>query len=333
MFEKLHKRHPNKKTALDIVDYLLLNGLDKYHFPEQMDFITLPTTAELWKDLENHEEFYEGIQGKIDEDMNEQTFIKDWSNMEDCGNPIFDEHTPYSAFNIVCRSEKGIRNCLKERLPEILINNDVVIDKNSDGSPQLSLIISMRGTVTRPHVDGCGSDQILLQAYGCKIVFWFERCEELKEEFSRLHCTSRGNYTWIAITEWPGMRWSILTPGEFLNIKAGQIHCVLSPSNSAVCGWKFMETTLEEIDVFKKMMTWEMDIVEHRLKKRSVDLEGCHQMIAVMKDEIRLWKISLEKELTKEVKLKLTQLVKEVSSRVMKLKKQIEAMQRKKNLC
>jgi hypothetical protein len=108
MFENLHKQHPSRKLALDIVDYLLLNGLDKYCEPEKMDFITPPTTAELWKDLEGHDEFYDGIEGVKAEKMNDSMFIKNWSNMHDYGNPMFSNYTPYSAFNIVCQSKAGV---------------------------------------------------------------------------------------------------------------------------------------------------------------------------------------------------------------------------------
>ena len=58
--------------------------------------------------------------------------------------------------------------------------------------------------------------------------------DEILEKHSRLHCKNIiGDPTFIAIKTWGKFLWTILTPGEYLYMDPGEIHCVVSSVNSA----------------------------------------------------------------------------------------------------
>ena len=47
------------------------------------------------------------------------------------------------------------------------------------------------------------------------------------------HCSHRGDYTLIALQTWPGLRWTILESGIFIDMGPG--------TDSAVSGFSFMD--------------------------------------------------------------------------------------------
>jgi hypothetical protein len=123
-----------------------------------------------------------------------------------------------------------------------------------------------------------------------KLVFWYEESEEVRTLFADLHTSSKGDYMWSAIADWPGLQWTILTPGKYIIMRAGMIHAVMSPENSAVCGWYFQDKRSLLDGSYRKMLSWELDVIEKRIdtvKESEVDPSMNLDLIAI---EMQDWK-------------------------------------------
>jgi hypothetical protein len=89
--------------------------------------------------------------------------------------------------------------------------------------------------------------------------------------FENLHCSHRGDYTLTALKTWPGLRWTILEPGMFIDMGPGTVHGVISPVNSAVSGFSFMDPNYLENGRLRELMMWELDIIQ---KRKNSELAG-----------------------------------------------------------
>ena len=69
----------------------------------------------------------------------------------------------------------------------------------------------------------------ILNVFGIEVVYWFEYSKEMKDLFQNLHFSRRGDHILTALKTWPGLRWTILYRGSFIDIEAGTVHGVISP--------------------------------------------------------------------------------------------------------
>lgn len=245
--------------------------------------------------------------------------------MGDCGNPSLKHHIPYTAFDVMATSMTGLKYCFREVVPDTLKRDDVIVQRANDGSCKLSSVITPAFTITRPHLDGCGSGQILMVTYGCKIVFWWEMTEEMMGLFENLHCASRGEYTSIAISTWPNMKWAILRCGEYIEMSPGTVHAVVSPMNSAVSGWTYVQSEwFKDTDLLKTLMNWELNIVEERVNNPRHDHHDPQGIVSTIRGDVRLWEEWCERGSSNTMeKTELLRLKNEVKKRLSRIEDSI----------
>jgi hypothetical protein len=97
---------------------------------------------------------------------------------------------------------------------------------------------------------------------GIKLVFWYEESEEIRTLFTDLYISSKGDYIWSIIVDWPGLKWIILTPGKYIIMRVYMIHIVISPENSVVYGWYFQDKKSLLDGSYQKILNWELDVIE-----------------------------------------------------------------------
>ena len=273
-------------------------------------------------DIGDHGHFFHGITMTKEDNVDGIQFMRDWAHMGDNGDPL--RHVPYVAMDVQCKSETGLLGCM-EGLPKELCQPGIMVSRMEDGDTfSLTDVVTPAYTISRPHQDGCGRGQVLLGTYGTKLVFWYKESEEIRTLFAELHTSSKGDYMWSAIADWPGLRWTILTPGKYIVMRARIIHTIISPENSAVCGWYFQDKESLLDGSYRKMLNWELDLIQKRLetvKESEVDPSLNLDLIAI---EMEDWKRWLDKgDLDRDSKRELKKLKKEIEDRILELDKRI----------
>jgi hypothetical protein len=207
--------------------------------PQKLELDSPPTGAELFEDLKTHTKFFNSLTGESHAKFDWFQFLKGWEAMKDYANPLTEHYTPLVAFDVVAHP-KGLSRCIQKK-PEIMEREDVCARRHKNETPMLYSVVTPAGTITCPHCDNTGSGHIILLAYGVKLVLWWDCNPEVLEHFSLIHCLKKGELSVNAVKTWPGLNWAILEePGQYLVMKPGQIHAVVSPVNSAVSGWSFV---------------------------------------------------------------------------------------------
>ena len=178
-----------------------------------------------------------------------------------------------------------------------------------------------RGT----HCDNTGSGHIILLVYGVKLVLWWDCASEVLEQFGFIHCLKKGQLCVNAVKTWPGLSWAILDqPGQYVIMEPGQPHAVVSPVNSAVSGWSFVMPKWLGNGVLRKMVNWEMGLIEKRLEALEIGSDSpfiSGGPIEVMSHDLELWKMWLDcGVLNQELANKLKEIRDEMIERLEKIK-------------
>ena len=99
----------------------------------------------------------------------------------------------------------------------------------------------------------------------------------------------------------------------------GQIHCVVSSVNSAVSGWNFVSSEWLKSGNLRKIMTWEMELIEKRLDymlRTKVTDEHLSEAVAVVEDDLKLWEDWFRKgDLSMELKRDLEVLMRDMNAK------------------
>jgi hypothetical protein len=244
-------------------------------------------------------------------------FLYGWLNMGDSGDPL--EFPPYVAMKVQCESPRGLQKCM-DGLPFALRANDVMVCRAEDGtSHSFEDVITPALTISGPHVNGYGVGQVLLVPYGAQLVLWWDDSPEVRNIFGELDGSDKVDYTWNAVKSWPGLKWSILHAGEYITMLPGIIHAILSPVNSAVCGWNYMEKSWMKSGILRDMLTWELELVEKRIKKINEAKEDSDVVLSNIETEMKHLQVwiqhgELEKDLKKEVQMLKVEIEKRVRS-------------------
>lgn len=199
--------------------------------------------------------------------------------------------TPYAASDIPA-SEQGLEACGIQR-PEIFKDVDVCvrpIDLADEFSkPRLTTTLSPAGSITDPHIDGTGTGLLLVQLLGTKMLFtWPASTENLKWMNDR-HGIKRGPLKLFhAIDEMTGMCVNILNPHQSVELAPGMIHAVMSPNNSAIAGWDFVNARWLLSEDVKRQMLWEADLA----KQQQDGLLGeRYDLNRYLRDDVDLWNL------------------------------------------
>jgi len=323
MWSKIHERHPSKDIGLGIIDeFLGVDKLERYYIqPKKHQMKSTPTAKHLMEDVTDKDTFNHAITMELNENVTVKRLMQGWMHMADRGDHI--EGTPYIAMNVECVSNSGLQGCIGD-LPKSLKEEDVMVCLTEDGkSFSLTNVITPAFTISRPHLDDCGRGQVLLCVYGVKFLFWSEDSIELRKLFGEVHASSKGDYTRTAVRTWPGLRWTILHVGEYIEMIPGTVHAVLSAENSAVTGWHHMRKQWLEDGVYKEMLMWEIDIVEKRIKVVNEAEENPPKILDTIEKEMKHWHVWLQAgKLEPELSKKLRVLKIEVEKRIKRLHKQ-----------
>jgi hypothetical protein len=146
---------------------------------------------------------------------------------------------------------------------------------------------------------------------------------ELRKLFGEVHASSKGDYTRTAVRTWPGLRWTILHVGEYIEMIPGTVHAVLSAENSAMAGWHHMRKQWLEDGVYKEMLKWEMDIMEKRIKVVNEAEEDPNKILDIIEKEMKHWHMWLQSgKLESELNRKLKVLKMEIEKRFKRLRKE-----------
>jgi hypothetical protein len=321
---KINPKHPCKDSGLILFDGILARPKleQSYRKPQQYQFKRFPTSAELMRDVTDEDTFYHAVTTQHMEAATVHNFIEGWMHMGDRGNPAL--IPPLVAMNVQCESKDGLQACMTG-LPKSLQKDDVFVSLTEKGEKSLTNVLTTAFTIARPHSDGSGRGQVLLEAYGVKVLIWFIDSEKLREEFSTVHGSSSGDHTAAAISTWPGFRWTILHPGEYIEMDPMTIHMVISPVNAAVCGWYFVKKQWLSDGTFRKFLMWELDLAERRERVLLETEEDPQLILGTIEAEMAHWQVWLEEGiLDNESKKELRKLKLEIEKRIKKLKKKNE---------
>jgi hypothetical protein len=238
MWESLHENHPHKQIGKDIINYLITSCGDMEETPKVFEMDEKPTDAEIFEDVLKHKRFFNHLNGNFHSKFTWKHFWKGWGAMRDHGDPLVQHHIPLVAFDVISSNGtsiclafliigEGLSRCI-HGLPEILNVTDACVRSLNDGSPMLYSVITPAGTITSPHCDNTGSGHIILQAYGSKVVLWWDVNEAVLDHFKHIHCLRKGDLTMAAVTSWSGLHWAVLNPGEYVVLEPNQVHAVVS---------------------------------------------------------------------------------------------------------
>jgi hypothetical protein len=117
----------------------------------------------------------------------------------------------------------------------------------------------------------CGIGRTLLGIYGITIVLWWIHSKELLTTFGNSDRFHDRDDILTALKTWPGLRWSILSSGEYVQMDVGMVYSTISPVNSAVSGWSFFDAKWLSNGLLEEVVTRELDSVEKQLKEENTD--------------------------------------------------------------
>jgi hypothetical protein len=321
-----NKNHPSTMPGFTIIDALLEKPKlhERYIKPQTYKFKSKPTSMHILDDIKDTDTFYHGITMQHMKEATFTNFLRGWLNMGDSGDPL--EAPPYVVMNVACESATGLKKCM-DGIPAALQTENVMVCQTQPGSsPLLTDVITPALTISRPHVDGYGRGQVLLEAYGTKLVLWWNDSPEVRKVFTELQGSKNVDYTWNAVKSWPGLKWTILHVGEYITMPPGTIRAVLSPVNSAVCSWNYIDESWMESGLLRDMLTWGLDLAEKIIMEIDETEEVPDVLLANMETEMKQWQDWIRHgKLEKDSKKKVQQLKNEIEKRVKELKMKISS--------
>jgi hypothetical protein len=291
-WKALSLTNPHRKLGLEILDRL-----------QQLQFGSLPTgnlafssslsPAHIIRDLYVQQKpRYRNQLLDIDEDKALFCdFVAGWVALaHDPAADVTDvSQTPYAASDIPA-SDQGLEACGIQR-PDIFNDMDICvrpIDLTDEFSkPRLTTTLSPAGSITDPHIDGTGSGLLLLQLFGTKILFtWPASSENLKWMNDR-HGIKKGPLKLLqAIDELTEMCVNVLNAHESVELAPGMIHAVMSPNNSAIAGWDFVNARWLLSKDVERQMLWESGLAK---KQQDGILGERYNLRHYLHDDVDLW--------------------------------------------
>jgi hypothetical protein len=267
----IHPLHPSKESGFSIINYLLDNPeLERdYIIPRVYEFIAEPTVGDIFEDLQNHEKF-DSTSSESGKDASFGDFVKGWLNMGDGKDPGI--HPPYCAFDVRCKSNNGLFKCMSDEIPSEFLTEGIIACRTGESEAfEWSLDMTPAFHITHPCMKECGIGRTLLGICGITIVFWWIHSKELLNLFGNSDRFHDRDDILTALKTWPALRWSILSPGEYVQMDVGMVYCTISPVNSAVSGWSFFDAKWLSNGLLEEVVTRELDSVEKQLKEENTD--------------------------------------------------------------
>ena len=294
---ELSESNPHRTIGLEVLDHLM-----------RLEFGTLPISrlgfkrevspAHVFHDL--YRQKNPRYRNQLDDiDTNElpfYDFVSGWVALaQNPGADVADSiQTPYSASDILALPG-GLGDCIP--LPESLCAPDVVVRpvdiQNPDSGPRLTTTISPVGSISDPHIDGCGSGLFLVQLFGEKLLFTWPATVRNLEWMEDRHGIKRGPLKLLsALQILEGMSITLLQKNDAVELEPGMIHAVMSLSSSGIAGWDFAKASWLLNKDLQRQMLWEAGMA----KKQKVGLLSDRYDIGrYLADDLRLWQLLGEK--------------------------------------
>jgi hypothetical protein len=220
-------------------------------------------------------------------------FVAGWVALaQDAGADVTDAvQIPYSASDILALPD-GLGRC-GFGPPEPLCRPNIIIrpneDPNSNSGPKLTTTLSPIGSISDPHIDGCGTGLFLVQLFGEKLLFTWPASTHNLQWMEDRHGIKRGPLKLLdALDELSGMSVNMLHKFESVELEPGMIHAVMSLSPSAIAGWDFANILWLENSDLKRQMLWEAGMAK---KQRLGGLSDRYNIGRYVGEDIRLWEL------------------------------------------
>jgi hypothetical protein len=286
----------------------VLTDLSQHDFESlpilKVECSTWPSTAHLLRDLyclDNKPQFRSCLTGR--DGGNHLDFIAAWCTLE--SNPRADIHrrgqTPYSAWGVKA-SPTGLLSC-GFQLPDVLLdptvfvspvgNGDELSTQDRNEAPLFHFIMTPAATITDIHDDGGLSASWLVQLYGTKVLFSWPGTELNRKHFKDSHAREHGLRVREAIENLEGFKLNILNPGNAVRIDPGMIHAVVSPTNSAIGCWEYVDAKWLDSNDIREEAEWLLGLIRDREHQVTGD-DTPRNMYAGVTYGLNLWRCLLE---------------------------------------
>ena len=308
LWEKLYPS-TRQDHGLKVFDKLLQMPLESLPTFE-IKFSKMPTAGHLFRDLFADDDLqYKSCLNEKDEGY-QTDFLAAWAALEnDPGADINDRiQIPYFVIGVKA-SENGLLDCGVE-LPDCLQRLDVYISPITHGvelslekrndPPLLHSIITPAGKIADIHDDSVISASMLVQLYGYKVLLSWPGSLTNRDYFGDLHgVVGHDLQILTAIERMSELKVTILSPGVGVKLWPGMIHAVLSPNNSAIACWEYVDAQWLENDDIEKGGLWELGLLaQHARAELPVD-EKAENMYRQLRYGLSLWRC-LEEKLIEE---------------------------------
>jgi hypothetical protein len=276
LWEKLY-RTPQQQYVLELLKEL------RHREPKSLPTFEigrsyLPTAANLLYDLDANDDVqYRSTVTDRDAGKAINCFAT-WDTLSD--NPGADTtkrlHCPYTAWGINPSSPYGIQDC-GFQIPDALRESSVFISPvltgdelsptRNDKEPLFHSIYTPAGTITDIHDDGVLNAAVLVQLYGTKGLFTWPGTAANRAFFADSHGSTPPLRLREAGNNMPdGFKLTILKPGIAVNLDPGMIRAVISPVNSAIGSWDYVDAKWLGADQskVKEGAKWALDLAKIR---------------------------------------------------------------------
>jgi hypothetical protein len=204
--------------------------------------------------------------------------------------------TPFAASDIPS-SEYGLDTCGIQH-PEIFNDPEICVRPVSFAGDlrkfRLTTTISPAGSITDPHIDGTGSGLLLLELFGTKVLFTWPASMENLRWMEYQHGIKRGPLKLLrAMEELSQMCVNVLTAHKSVELTPGMIHAVISPNNSAISGWDFINARWLLSSDVQRQMLWEVALAK---KQKEGLLGDRYDMQRYLNEDVELWNLFARRE-------------------------------------
>jgi hypothetical protein len=228
-------------------------------------------------------------------------FLAAWAALAD--NPGADINdrvqVPYIAVGVKA-SKNGVLDC-GFKLPECLENSSVFISpvthgeklgvENRNDRPLFHSIMTIAGNITDIHDDSAISTSMLANLYGIKILLSWPGSRTNRKYFRNCYGTTHDLRVLDAIKKMPeGFKVTILRPGIGVTLDPGMIHAVISPTNSAIGCWEYVDAQWLDSDDILEGGLWELEMLKERASGELPIDEKTKEMYRQLNYGLSMWK-------------------------------------------
>lgn len=302
LWERLHPT-PNQQSVLNLLKKIADSGYKSLE-TFKIECRTVPGVHHLVRDIFDNENIHLRDTRTGRNAGSKCDFFAAWEALKD--NPGADINdrllTPYSAWGVKAK-ENGLLAC-GLRPPQFLLDPGVFISPVGNGEelplaskdelPCFHSIITPAGTITDVHCDCDIAASLLVQLYGTKVLFSWPGTKANRDYFQ--HSVGIDHHLRLPeavskMTE--GFKFTILKPGDAVVLEPGMIHAVVSPENSAIGCWEYVDEKWFDNDDIKEGAEWIVNSIKSRGPQLPTD-ESKEEIYNPLRYGLSMWKCLLQ---------------------------------------